>query len=240
MNLVRTFVCGAALLVCGAAPAGGFSVDPVHLELQAGAATTSLKVTNNADQAELLQVTVLRWARQDGSDVYQTEPGAVVTPPMFRLAPRGGSQVVRIGFNHPPGDGIGRAWRVMVEEVPENSPVAPVSTVNLRLRMSLPLVLQPSRPKHALHWALWRGERSLRLSADNQGNVVERIDELRLSAIAGQPTYCAQAGPIYLFPGETQELTLPVHTDHPPSSAVKLLVQGTPPASAAELVLRAQ
>jgi fimbrial chaperone protein len=240
MNRAHLFVGWTVMLVCGVTAAGSFAVDPVHLELRPGTAATSLKVTNNADRVELLQVTVLRWAQQGGTDVYQTEPAAVVTPPMFRLAPRGGSQVVRIGFSHPPGDGIGRAWRVMVEEVPESSPVTPVSAVNLRLRVSLPLLLQPSRPQQALHWTLWQADRSLRLSADNQGNVIERIDELQLTAVAGQPTYCAAAGPVYLFPGQTHEWSLPVHTDRAPSGAVKLLVKGTPPASAAELVLRAQ
>lgn len=237
----------AGLLACAGfspAQASNFSVSPIRLELESGQGASSLKVANESEEAKLLQVTVLRWTRENGNDVYAAETGAeapIVTPPIFRLAP-GASQIVRIGFVKPlPAAENERAWRVFVEEVPQPAanPAAVAGSVALRLRISLPLLLLPSSVRHRLEWSggvIAGGP--VRLSVINSGTVSERLDALSLVAADGRALGRA-SGPIYIFPGEQRQLE--ITPDAPvEAGAAKLLLQGTPQPLDAELTLRAR
>src|SRR5579859_8032130 len=142
------------LMLCaglGTAQGASFSVSPVRLELAPGQASTSLKVSNEGDEAKLLQVSVLKWTRRNGEDQYEPDDqnaGLIVTPPLFQVSPEGGSQLVRIGFRKPPAAGPAeQAWRVIVEEVPKaavpgaEGTATGAGTIKMRLRINLPLFL---------------------------------------------------------------------------------------------------
>jgi P pilus assembly chaperone PapD len=242
------------LMLCaglGPAQAASFSVSPVRLELAPGQASTSLKVSNEGDEAKLLQVSIVGWTRQNGEDRYgpnDPDTGLIVTPPLFQVSPAGGSQLVRIGFLRPPVAGLTeRAWRVIVEEVPKSVAANPADTatagagsIKMRLRINLPLFLAPASPHQDLRWegqADTAGE--LRLVAINAGNVSERIDELLLKSADQKTQFGRLPGPIYIFPGEHRVLKVRASTA-PRAGTVKLVMQGTLRPLVSDLVLRAQ
>lgn len=240
-------IAAAVLMACaGLSPAraGTFSVSPIRLDLAPGQASTAVTVSNQGDDSKLVQVSVLRWTRDGGQDHTSPDDSLIVTPPLFQLAPGGGSQVVRIGFPQPPPAApVEQAWRVIAEEVQSQAPVgaaASGSSINLLLRISLPLFLAPATPHQSLHWeGSVDAAGKLHLVASNSGNVSERLDELVVNAADGKTRLGRQPGPIYIFPGERRVLDL-APAARLKAGPVKLMLQGTPQALTTDLVLRAQ
>jgi fimbrial chaperone protein len=207
---------------------------------------TALTVANYNDEPLLLQVRVYRWEHKDHEEVLSDVEGSaapLVTPPLFRLAPGGASQVIRIGFRRAAAaPAEERQWRVIVEEVPQ--PVAanagdpaPLS-VAVHLRVSLPLLQLPAIVHQDLEWSLQRAAAGeVALTAHNQGSVTERLDDIGLGSADDKNSHVA--GPLYLFPGEQRTFAL-----HPsavlPAGRVQLTLQGTPRPLTHELVLSAQ
>jgi fimbrial chaperone protein len=233
-------------LVPGSARAAGFSVNPIHLELKPAQSATSLTVQNFNPERLLVQVRVYRWEHKDGAELLDEVSGddaPLVTPPLFRLAPDGGSQVIRIGFQKPAAAPAGeRQWRVIVEEVPQSNDAAAAAagpaTIAVHVRVSLPLLQLPQIVRQDLQWTLQRGAPGrVSLTAANLGTVTERLDEIRLGA--KNAATARMAGPLYVFPGERRTFDL-----HPevelPAGEVRLSVEGTPRPLTRELQLSAQ
>ncbi len=240
----------AWVLLLGGAPraahAGGFSVDPIHLQLNPSQSATALTVANYNDEPLFLQVRVYRWEHKDREEVLSDVKGSaapLVTPPLFRLAPGGASQIVRIGFQKAAAASAEeRQWRVIVEEVPQPAAAnagdpAPLS-VAVHLRVSLPLFQVPATVHQDLEWSLQRAvDGGVALTAHNQGSVTERLDDVQLGSANDKNAHVA--GPMYLFPGEQRTFAM-----HPsvvkPVGKVQLSLQGTPRPLIRELVLSAQ
>lgn len=239
---MRTAFALFLLLACVFAPAraGSFTVSPVRLELEPGTAATSLKVTNQGDEPKTLQVTALRWTRDAAGDHYDNTDLPIVTPPLFQLGKGGSSQVVRIGFRAPPKAGDNeRAWRIIVEEVPQAPAAAGATLVAMRLRISLPLFVPPAKARQDLRWEGTVDAAGMpHLAATNAGSISERIDRLEL-APGGAALPQHLEGPIYIFPGERRTMDMKGVTGLK-AGAVKLLLQGTPRPLTSDLVLRAQ
>jgi fimbrial chaperone protein len=249
------------LSVFAAAPwqarSGTFSVNPVRLELAPWQNATALTVSNFGTEPLLVQVRVYRWVHGNNEEVLTEAQGSeapMITPPLFRLAPNSGSQVIRIGFQKPYAPPTEeRQWRVIVEEVPKsaNYSSAPAAdagafpgtstvpiAVALRLRVSLPLLQRPMTIHQELQWTLERStDGGLNLTAQNLGSVTERLDEIRLGP-AGEKSWHI-SGPLYLFPSERRSFE--VHREAAIASGnLQLHLQGTPLPLMRELVMRAQ
>ncbi|MGH8519634.1 MAG: fimbrial biogenesis chaperone, partial [Panacagrimonas sp.] len=99
--------------------AGGFTVSPIRLEMQAGARAVSLQLGNGAERTKTVQVEAVRWTQVDGQDRYEPAPELVVNPPLFRIAP-GARQIVRAGFRGgAPAAEVERAYRLYLQELPD-------------------------------------------------------------------------------------------------------------------------
>jgi len=226
--------------------------------LKPSQSATSLTVANYNDEPLFLQVRVYRWEHKDREEVLSDVEGAaapLVTPPLFRLAPGGASQIIRIGFQKPAAaPAEERQWRVIVEEVPRPATVTTTTanidsadpsapdpsplSVAVHLRVSLPLFQVPPTVHQNLEWSLQRAAAGgVTLTAHNQGSVTERLDDIRLGSADDKNAHVA--GPMYLFPGEQRTFAL-----HPsavlPAGTVQLNLQGTPRPLIRELVLSAQ
>jgi len=240
----------ACALLFGVAPgvarAGGFSVDPIHLQLKPSQSATALTVTNYNDESLFLQVRVYRWEHKDHEEVLSEVEGSaapLVTPPLFRLASGNASQVIRIGFQRAAAaPAEERQWRVIVEEVPQPAAAraadpAPLS-VAVHVRVSLPLFQLPPDVHQDLEWRAERGtEGQVTLTAHNQGSVTERLDDIRLGSADDKNAHVT--GPLYLFPGESRVFALRPSVTLP-AGKVQLRVQGTPRPLTHELVISAQ
>lgn len=230
-----------------AATAASLTVNPIRLEMAAGARATSLTVTNQAEEPALLQATVYRWTHDKGEDVLTEATGAdapIVTPPLFKLAGNGASQVVRIGFRSAPTPGEEQRWRVIVEEVPKPAPIpegiaAPQSlpvAVSTRLRLSMPLLLAPAAVRKELAWSLVEATApgAVSLSVENRGSVTERFDQVALEGPDPEHPLAQVSGPIYLFPAERRSFTLKP-TATLPKGALRLKLLGTAQPATIEL-----
>ncbi len=265
MNIaaVAALLLGLCLSMFGLTPAraDGFSVNPTYLELKASQSATSVTIANYNDAPLYMQVRVYRWERKDGADSLSEVEGSdapLVTPPLFRLSPGGGSQVVRIGFQRTAAttraaSAEERQWRVFVEEVPKTSPAAGESpsdgasgpdsaatslSVAIHLRVSLPLFERPQVMRQDLKWTLARaGGGQVTLAGENLGTVTERLDDISLSSPNKGSAH--KSGPLYIFPGERRTFDLKPDVILPPGN-IHLSVQGTPRPLTHELVLSAQ
>lgn len=170
----------AALLSIGApAAAGSLQVDPIRLEIGADRRTATLRLRNDEAVPVTIRAYPLAWSQQAGEDVYEESDALIVSPPIFTIA-AGGTQLVRIGLRRPAADG--RAYRVMVEEVPEASP----GGVQVALRLNLPLFASlPAGEAADLAWSARREGDGWVLEAANRGSGWVRIEPEAAKAATG-------------------------------------------------------
>jgi len=119
-----------------------FTVVPVRLSFKTGEAAVSLRVTHEdigANKPGIYQGGVGEWTNPpNGRNVVNTN---VITafPPVFRLRP-GETQIVRVSKVNKSDPMIGKAFRVIVREVP--TPVKGQMNVAMRRVLNMPLLVQ--------------------------------------------------------------------------------------------------
>jgi fimbrial chaperone protein len=174
--LLRAGACLAAAAIATAAPApalaGSLQVDPIRLEINAGRRTATLRVRNQEQSPVAIRAYALTWTQVDGEDRYEETSAVIVSPPIFTI-PGGGTQLIRVGLRNPTGDA--RAYRLMVEEVPQASPGG---GVQVALRLNLPLFVSiPQGEATALSWAASRGaDGRWTVEAANRGRAWVRVE----------------------------------------------------------------
>src|SRR5688572_24438097 len=116
-------------------------LDPVIEASDAGAA---LWVENRGQRTATMQLRVLAWTQEDGESRHAPQTDIIGTPANFRIAP-GKRQFVRLTRTQLPLAGEERAYRVLIDEIPEapDKQVAAAGTTNsglrFQLRYSIPL-----------------------------------------------------------------------------------------------------
>jgi fimbrial chaperone protein len=168
----------AGMLACVPAVAGSFQVNPVQLTLPADRNLTSLTVNNTDTQALAIRARTFRWTQKDGHDVYEPTNDLIVSPPIFSV-PAAGTQLIRVGLRSRSG---ATAYRVILEEIPQPRN----GTVNVALRLNLPLYLLPpaGAAKAAVRWAMWKGaDGSVTVEGTNSG--AQRLQVSEISAAIG-------------------------------------------------------
>ena len=197
----------AALLLTGtamAASAAGLQVAPVGLDLQATQQADGLWLSNTGDAQLNAQVRVFRWTQEGGEDRLEPTEAVQVSPPMLEL-PAGGRQLVRvIRVGAPPAAGVQQAYRVLVDELPLDTPGR--KGLNFVMRHSLPVFLEPAGAPAAppqLQLALQVSDGHVVLEAHNSGGSSAQLADLRLTDASGQtvPVHPGLLG--YALPGAT-------------------------------------
>ena len=183
----KAMICGASacLLVAGAAPApataGTLQVDPVRLEISRDRRSATITVTNQEQAPIAIRAYGLEWSQVEGEDVYRQSSAVIISPPIFTI-PAGGRQTLRVGLRAPAA--AGRAYRVMIEEVPE---AAPQGGVRVALRLNLPLFAMVNPGAAAdIEWAAWQGaDRRWIVEATNRGSGYVRVETDQARAATG-------------------------------------------------------
>ena len=106
---------GSAFAAAPAA-AGTLQVDPITVELSADRKVASVKIRNEEAAPVTIRAYVLTWTQEGGEDVYEESSSLILSPPVFTIK-GGGTQLVRVGLRNPAA--AGKAYRLIVEEVPE-------------------------------------------------------------------------------------------------------------------------
>lgn len=171
----------AALAAPAPATAGSLQVDPIRLEINTGRRTATLRVRNQEQSPVTIRAYALDWSQPNGEDRYDETSAVIASPPIFTI-PGGGTQLIRIGLRNPAG--VPRAYRLMVEEVPQASPGGGVQ-VALRLNLPLFVSMQPGTAAE-LAWSAARGaDGRWAVEAANAGRNYVRVEPAAAEAATG-------------------------------------------------------
>ena len=227
-KLGQALLAGASALMIFAfaapapAEAGSLRVDPVRLEINAGRRTATVSVRNDEATPVTIRAYALTWDQADGEDRYAETEAVIVSPPIFTIAP-GATQLVRVGLRSPSGGG--RAYRVIIEEVPGASQSGGVQ-VALRLNLPLFAMMEPGRQTD-LRWSASRqSDGGYVIEAVNGGSGYVRVEASDSAAALG----VAQAGAPYgvVLPNQRRRWTVaaPQVTDQARFNAIARADQG--------------
>ena len=202
-SAVRAALTALALLAAGLpglAQAGSFSANPIRLTLAPGASSTSLTLENTGDDPVTVQASLMAWSQEEGRDVLRPSQDLVVSPPIFKLAPRA-RQTVRVGVLRAADASRERAYRLFLTEVP--APRTPDQVgVSVSLQLALPLFVQPAAPiERRLQWRArpLEGGR-IELSVANAGNGHVQLVSTTLLGEGGAPV-AEHPARTYVLPG---------------------------------------
>jgi len=184
-RIISTFWLTSALVAAAVVPppahAGSLQVDPIRLEISAGRRTATVRVRNQEQAPVTIRAYSLEWSQVDGEDRYVETSAVIVSPPIFTI-PAGGTQLVRVGLRNASADP--RAYRLIVEEVPEASPNG---GVQVALRLNLPLfAMMTAGTASELLWAASRGDDGRwAIEARNRGRNYVRVEPQAAEAATG-------------------------------------------------------
>jgi len=209
--MFRTLALIAASLAAGllpiAAGAAEFSVTPIRIDLERGARSAAVTVTNDDARPLRMQMRLVEWTQDaDGKDVYQDSDELVYFPKLMSVQ-AGEKRLVRIGLKTPIG-ATERTYRLLLDELPEAASPAGVSGLNFTLRFALPVFLPAAAPlpRGAIEAVALR-DGKLSVTVRNTGNQHFRIASV--AARSGE-AFAAEASGWYLLPGVARVHTLEV------------------------------
>ena len=206
MNPRRIFL--AALLALAAtdgAWAGVFSVTPVRIYMVPKDRAVAVTITNEADEAVVLQADVYEWKQAaDGTDDLKPSEDLILAPPIIKLGPKA-KQVVRLARLTPPDASRQLTYRLILRELPEAGPSKGIN-VPIALALSMPVFITPPPAKQQTSCGASREDGALAVHCANSGTAYAQVREV-LVRQAGQ-TVARFEGGAYLLPGARKRLPL--------------------------------
>lgn len=190
----------AVALLPATAAAGSFAANPIRLTLTPGASTTALTLENTGDEPVTVQASLMAWTQEEGRDQMRASQDLVVSPPIFKLAPRA-RQTIRLGVLRPADPIRERAYRLYLTEVPPARTPDQVG-VTVALQLGLPVFVQPVAPiERKLQWRARAVEDGrIEISVDNAGNGHVQVINASFAGDDGLP-FVEHAARAYVLPG---------------------------------------
>jgi len=177
----RVLFAGIQLFLPVAALAANFALEPTRLELDAKHQAAIITISNKSAQPLHLQIETMRWT-SDTEGVWNLQPtdDLIVNPQLFEIA-GGSDSALRVGTLQL-ADGVERAYRIIIEELPEENPgTAPDKvTIHMLTNISVPIFVESvkAQPVLAINTARIQG-RHLIVNFTNNGNA--RVDPHQLT-----------------------------------------------------------
>lgn len=186
-----------------AAHAGQFGVSPIRLDLDKGARTGVVAVSNEGDTPLEFQARVMLWSQDAaGRDHYEDTEALVYFPRQLRVPPHE-KRVVRIGYRNPALKQE-QAYRLFIEEIPEAKRRSDRSSVHVAIRFGVPVFVRPpSAEVKARIASLAVKDGRVEATARNAGTVHFRITGVRFRALGadGAVKWDQTTQGWYLLPG---------------------------------------
>ena len=158
-------VLAVAMLVGGAAHAQGFQVSPIQVQFAPGQLGTTLAVTNNTNEASVIQARPFQWSQSGDTDILKETTDLAVSPPITKID-AGQTQTFRIVLRHAP-TGAESSFRLLLDQLP---PPATPGTVKVALRFSIPVFSRPgTRIATDIAWRVVVDQAGAVLVATNRG-----------------------------------------------------------------------
>lgn len=166
--------------------AQALEIAPVTIDLAAGHATTTIRITNRGDQPTTIQMRSFAWTQETGEDRLSATPNLLLSPPFSTLKP-GDTQTIRIVLRKPAAVQED-AYRMLIDQLPS---AANPGSVQVALRVSLPVFAAPIGPvRPALTWRLAGTDPAKRtLLVRNNGTRRAKITAIKLGGAATVPGF---------------------------------------------------
>lgn len=184
MGLCRDIALLAFTAAGTEAGAASLQVSPVHLEVFAPGASTTITVRNTDVQPLSAQVRVFRWTQAGGQDRLEPTEDVVASPPTVELKARQNYtvRVVRVA-RHP----VQReeSYRLVIDELPQTQ--SRTGTVALVLRHVVPLFFSTRDASPAAPvFSVTRRGKSVSLAVENRGDRRMRLASVGLRDASGR------------------------------------------------------
>ncbi|MBX3725691.1 MAG: molecular chaperone [Xanthomonadales bacterium] len=209
----RRLLPGLLLVLC-AFGAQAVEIQPIRLQVAAGAQAGDLSVRNPRAEVLRLQVDLMHWRQGPDGDVLEPATDALVVPRMLSLEP-GATQRLRVGLTAGPRDRE-RAYRLRIRELPQPAPPDFVG-VRTIMEFSVPIFFDGAArgAPPELAWQASRdGTGAVLLQARNDGARHARFSRVRLLDSAGNELARSER-PHYVLPGASTRWRLPVESAVP-------------------------
>lgn len=199
------------------ARAQALSVVPVKIQMAPGQKAAALSVVNGGTSETAVQVRVYAWNQTDGEDRLVESGNVLVSPPLATIAP-GAAQVVRLMLRET-AQTREAAYRVIVDQIP---PPVSAGTVQIALRMSIPVFAQPlARTAAHLEFHIESDAGRSYLVACNNGGRHEVIRDAALVTGDGRQLKPSSNASPYILAGATRRWAIPAQ--EPVASAGRTL-----------------
>jgi len=207
-----------SLLLVNSVFAAEWSVMPINLHLSAQAKSQTLTVSNSGKKTLRAQAKTVVWTQKDGIDV-QEETKDLVFYPKIIVVPPGQDRIIRLGLAHPQIPTVEKAYRIILEEIPEpvvDEPTKSTSAkVNIITVMSVPIFLLPKDGKPSLEVVSNKIGTGLDVSVKNTGNVHANLRRIVINGVdASDKQVCSVVQQAwYLLPGISRNYQIKLPSD---------------------------
>lgn len=184
----------------------GLQAGPTLLELSSGGTSTRLTLGNTGDKPVAAQIRVFAWTQQDGEDRLLPSDRLVASPPIVEV-PAGGEQLVRVVLAGPAAEGQDLAFRVVVDELPDDEAQGE-SGVKVRMRYLIPAFVRASGATEPdLRCRLDQGD--TRLACRNAGGRPAQLGATTLSDATGKTLSLSEGLFGYVLPSGERHWAMP-------------------------------
>lgn len=181
------------------APARGqLQAGPILLEIGPGSTSTRLRLRNTGSAPVAGQVRVYAWTQENGDERLVPVSDLALSPPIVEIPP-GVEQIVRIVNTGAPASGQDRAYRVVVDELPQ--PAATAGTrVGLRMRYVIPAFVRARDASPPSLECAIEADRTM-LACENRGGRAAQLGQSTLVAENGDAQTLSAGLFGYVLPG---------------------------------------
>ena len=210
----------AAFLLTQAAMAASLQVSPISLEFSPEEQAQGIWLSNTGTVPLRAQVRVQQWSQAEGSDQLAPARDMTASPPMLEIA-AGARQLVRIIRLQSAAPAQELSYRLLVDELPDESRQQEDSGLQFLLRYSIPVFVLPQGSEAAvggksipladtstLSAVLHHDRKGSSLAISNQGRQRVRISQLVHVAADGTRTPLVQGLLGYVLAGQSMEWPL--------------------------------
>ena len=211
----------AAFLLTQAAVAASLQVSPISLEFSPEEQAQGIWLSNTGTVPLRAQVRVQQWSQTDGSDQLAPARDMTASPPMLEIA-AGARQLVRIIRLQSTAPAQELSYRLLVDELPDESRQQEDSGLQFLLRYSVPVFVLPQGSEatnaggksipltdtSTLSAVLHQDRKEPSLAVSNQGRQRVRISQLIHVAANGTRTPLVPGLLGYVLAGQNMQWPL--------------------------------
>jgi fimbrial chaperone protein len=182
------------------AAAGSLGISPTRVELSDRRVADTVTLTNTGPESVLVQVRAYAWSDGAEPEALTETHDILAVPAVAEIAPAQ-RQILRIARRVEAGQGRERAYRLVVSEVPPDTPSG--GGVHFAVRLNLPVFVTPKDAAARPRWEATSTSDGVLVQLTNDGTAHLQVRKLTLQGEAGGSATEVQR-PAYLLPGESR------------------------------------